>query len=211
MQNISVLFFLPVVYPFRIHIVVEETEPGEIFPFRTGNAVVAVGVDRKATAGEELAPYLDVPGTKETDEIGHDHIDAVFVEITVIPVAEEIELQGFAFHHPFVGNIGNINGSKVRLPRFGAETRKFRAVEFDEIIPVAVLVGNPLQKLRVIIIGVLRIPAAQLCELVQAFSFFRHRVPRINKILCNWYKNSIDGERSKWEGIPDMLRLQSDE
>ena len=70
----------------------EQTETGEILPFCTGNAVVAVGVDGKAAPGEEFSPYFNVPRPQQTNEIGHNHIHAVFMEITVIPVAEKIEL-----------------------------------------------------------------------------------------------------------------------
>ena len=197
-------FFSSVIYFFRIHIVVKKTVAGEIFPFRTGNAVIAVRINGKTAAGKEFAPYFYIAGTEQTNQVGHNHIDAVFVEITVIPIAEKVELQGFAFYHPFIRNIGNIDGGEIGLPRFRAEAREFRTIELDEIIPVFMLIGNFFQKIRIIIIEILRISAAQLGELVQTFSFLCHRLPRINKILCNCYKNSIVKRRCK-HGNPGLL------
>lgn len=157
---------LPIIHFFRIHIMMKETEPGEIPPFSPWNAIVAVGIDGKTAAGEKFAPHFDIPRAQETDEVRHDHIHAVFMKIAVIAIAEKIQFQRFAFHHVFVRNIGNINGGKVRLSRLRAEAREFRTVEFDEEIPVRMLVGDFFQKGGIIIIGILRILIAQLFQLI---------------------------------------------
>ena len=140
----------------------KETEPCEIPPFSAWNTIVTVGVDGKTAAGEEFAPHFDISRAEETDEVRHDHIDAVFMKIAVIAIAEKIKFQRFAFHHVLVGNIGNINGGKVRLPRLRAETCEFRAVEFDEKIPVCVFVWDSFQKRWIVIIRVFCVFAAQL-------------------------------------------------
>ena len=71
----------------------------KFFPLCSFHAVIAVGVDREASAGEEFAPDFDVPGLEEVDQVVHDDIDAVFMEVAVIAEAEEVEFQGFAFYH----------------------------------------------------------------------------------------------------------------
>ena len=153
----------------------QETEAGEVFPLGIRCAVVAVRVDGEPAAGEKFAPYFDIAGMEKLDEITHDDIHAVLMEIAVIAEAEKIELQGLAFHHVLIGDIGNINGRKVRLSCLWAEAGEFRAVELDEIVTIRVLIRDAFQKLRIVVIGVLGILASQLLQLVQAFSCFCHR------------------------------------
>ena len=99
----------------------QETEAGKVLPFGIRCAVVAVRVDGEPAAGEKFAPYFDITGMEKLDEVTHDDIHAVLVEIAVIAEAEKIELQGLAFHHVLIGDIGNINGRKVRLSCLRAE------------------------------------------------------------------------------------------
>ena len=153
----------------------QETEAGKVFPLGIRRAVVAVRVDGESASGEEFAPYFDIAWMEKLDEVTHDDIHAVLMEITVIAEAEKIELQGLAFHHVLIRNIGNINGRKVRLPRLRAEAGEFRTVEFDEIVTIRVLIRDAFQKLRIVVIGVLGILASQLLQLVQAFACFCHR------------------------------------
>lgn len=95
---------LSVVDSFWIHVVMEKTESCEVVPFGAWDAVVAVWIDGEAASGEEFAPDFDVTGTEKTDEVFHDHVDAVFMEVPVVAVAEEVKLQGFAFYQIFVWN-----------------------------------------------------------------------------------------------------------
>ena len=148
----------------------KQAEAGEVAPFGAGDAVVAIGVNGEAASGEKFTPHFDVPGTEQLDQIGHDDIDAVFVEVAVVPEAEEVEFQRFTFYHVLVRDIGNINGSEIRLAGFRAQAGKFGAIEFDEIIPVCMFIGNPFQQSRIVIVGILGILAAQLLQLVQAFA-----------------------------------------
>ena len=153
----------------------QETEAGEVFPLGIRRAVVAVRVDGESAAGEEFAPYFDIAWMKKLDEVIHDDIHAVLMEITVITEAEKIEFQGLAFHHVLIRDIGNINGRKVRLSRLWAEAGEFRTVELDEIVTICVLIGDAFQKLGIVVIGVLGILASQLLQLVLAFACFCHR------------------------------------
>ena len=165
---------LPVVHGIRIHIVPQQPVPGHIAPFRAAPAVIAVWVDRQPASWKETAPHFDIPRIEELDQVIHDEIHTVFMEIAVVAVAEKIELQGLALYNEFVRDIGNVNRSKIGLARLRAEARKFRAVELDKIIPVRVGIGHRFQQGRIIIKGILRLLAPKERQLVQAFSFFCH-------------------------------------
>ena len=119
--------------------------------------MVAVGVDGEAAAGEEFAPDFDVPGMEEVDQVVHDDIYAVFMEVTVIAEAEEVELQGFTFYHEISGDVGDVDGGKIGLPCLRAETGKFGTIETHPIIIPGVLVNKRLQHLRSIILLVFRL------------------------------------------------------
>lgn len=148
----------------------KQAEAGEVAPFGAGDAVVAIGVNGEAASGEEFAPYFDVPGMEQFNQVGHDDIHTIFMEVAVISETEEVKLERFTFYHVLVRDIGNINGSKIRLAGFRAQAGKFGTVEFDEIIPVCMFIGNSFQQCRIVIVGILGILAAQLFQLVQAFA-----------------------------------------
>lgn len=143
----------------------------KFFPLCSLHTVVAVGVDGEAAAGKEFAPDFDVPGMEEVNQVIHDDIDAVFMEITVIAEAEEVELQGFTFYHEISGNVGDVDGGKIGLPCLRAETGKFRTVEFDKIVAVFVFIGNSFQIVGVIVVFVAGVLIAQEGQLIQSFSF----------------------------------------
>ena len=129
-------------------------------PRGAGLAVVAVGVDGNAAPRGEFAPNLDVFGVHEADEILHDDVHAVLVEIPVVAKAEQVQLEGLALHHAGAGHIGYIDGGKIRLAGDGAEAGELRAVELDEIVVVRVLVGEGFQHLGGIVhrIGSFSVP-----------------------------------------------------
>ena len=133
--------------------------------------MVAVGIDGEAAAGEEFAPDFDVSGMEEVDQVVHDDIYAVFMEVAVIAEAEEVELQGFAFYHEISGNVGDVDGGKIGLPCLRAETGKFGTIKFDEIVAVFVFIGNSFQIVGVIVVFVAGVLIAQEGQLIQSFSF----------------------------------------
>lgn len=87
-------------------------------------------------------------------QVFHDDVDAVFVEGTVVSEGEEVEFEAFAFHHLYIRYVGNGDGRKVRLSRYGAKARKFGAVKFNEVVVVLVLVFKDFQDFRVVFIGI---------------------------------------------------------
>ena len=75
---------LPVIHLLRIHIVLSQPLDCHVLPHGPGLAVVAVRVDGDAAARRELAPDFDVFGIHELDEVFHDDVDTVLVEVPVI-------------------------------------------------------------------------------------------------------------------------------
>ena len=61
-----------------------EADPGDLFPARVRTAVVGVGMDGDASARREFAPDLDILRIHELDEVLHDSVHAILVEIAVI-------------------------------------------------------------------------------------------------------------------------------
>ena len=66
---------------------------GQLLVFGAGAAVVGVWIDADAATGREEADDLDVLGIHESDEILHDDVHAVFMEIAVVAEREEIQFQ----------------------------------------------------------------------------------------------------------------------
>ena len=75
---------LTVCYALRLHVVEMKTLFCSLFPLCTRLAIVCVWVDGQTTARRKLAPYLDVFRIHQLDEVFHDDIDAIFVEIPMI-------------------------------------------------------------------------------------------------------------------------------
>lgn len=79
---------LTVCYAFRLHIVEMKALFCCFFPVCTRLAVVRVWIDGQTTAWRKLAPYLDVFRIHQLDEVFHDNIDAIFVEIPMVTEAK---------------------------------------------------------------------------------------------------------------------------
>lgn len=140
---------------------IHHPELRHLLVLRARLAIIAVRVDRNTTTWSEFAPYLDVTGLHQLDQVIHDDVDAILVEIPVIAEAEEIQLERLALHHLDVRDIADIDRSKIRLPGDRAEAGEFRAVELDEVIPVRVLVVKGLQYTRIVRVVVGRSLVAQ--------------------------------------------------
>ena len=151
------------VFPWRaLEVVLLEAVFGQLFVFRSGTALVGIGIDADAASGGEESGHFDVFGVHEADEVLHDDVDAVLVEVTVVAEAEEIELQAFAFDHLLVGKIGNADFGKVGLPRDGAEAGEFGAVEAHPIVVVGVFVVEGFEHFGGIVALVFRLPAKSI-------------------------------------------------
>ena len=151
-----------------------QTLPGNVFPRRTGTAVIAVGIDADAAARQEFPPDFDILRIHGIDEVVHDDVDAVFVEVSVVAEAEQVEFQSLAFDHPFIGDVGNINRSVVRLTGHGTEAGEFRAVKLDEVVPVGMFVDEGFQKVRIVVCRIGRVLIAKEGNALKVFMISTH-------------------------------------
>ena len=134
---------------------IRQALPGHLLPFCSRHSVVAVGVDGDPAPRQEPAPYLDILRLHQRDQILHDPVHAVLMEISLVPVTEKVQFQGLTLHQPFIRNIRNDYVRKVRLPGNGTEAGEFRTIEFYKIIILRMLVLKGFQQVRCISVGIL--------------------------------------------------------
>ena len=75
---------LTICYALRLHVVEMKALFCRLLPLCTRLAVVCVRIDGQTTARRKLAPYLDVLRIHQLDEVFHDDIDAIFMEIPMV-------------------------------------------------------------------------------------------------------------------------------
>ena len=153
-----------------------EAGPGNLFPARVRAAVVGVGMDGDAATGRELAPDLDILRIHECDEVLHDSVHAILVEIAMVAEREQVELQALALHHALIGYVVDVNGGEIGLACDRAEAREFGTVELHEVVVFGMFVLEGLQHLRCVIGGIAYLLVSQQ---FQAFIFagLRHGLP----------------------------------
>lgn len=118
----------------------KKAELGHFFVFRSRSSVVGVGKNADAASWREDSRHFDVFWIHQFDEVLHDDVDTIFVEVAVVSEAEQVELQALAFHHFMVGEIVDAYFGKVGLPCDGAEAGELRAVEAHPIVVARVFV-----------------------------------------------------------------------
>ncbi len=136
--------------------------PGQLFPLGAGTAVIGVGIDGDAAARGKEARHLNVLGVHELDEILHDGVHAVLVEVSVAAETEQIQFQGLGFHHLHVRHVADADFRKVRLAGDGAQRGEFRAVETDPVVVVRMLVLKGFQHLGGVVLAVFGLVAQRL-------------------------------------------------
>ena len=82
--------------------------------------IVGKGVDTDSSAWHEIAGDLQILRIHQFDQVLHDDVHAILMEIAVVAEGEEVELEALALHHPFARDITDIQMSEVRLPCFRA-------------------------------------------------------------------------------------------
>ena len=83
--------------------------------------VVGERLDGDAAAGVEQPDNLYVLGIHQFDQIFQDDVDTVLVKISMVTETEKIELEAFAFHHLYAGNIIDDDVSEIGLASFGTQ------------------------------------------------------------------------------------------
>ena len=141
---------------------------GELFKLCAGAAVVSIGEDADAAARGEEAGHFDVFRVHEADEVLHDDIDTILVEVAVVAEGEEVEFEALALDHTDVGDVGDADFGVVGLSGDGTEGRKFGTVEAHPVVVVGVFVDERLKHFGGVVGGVF---CALAAEVLQAFCF----------------------------------------
>lgn len=130
-------------------------------------AAVGEGMDADSAPGHEDSLHLEIAGIHQLPEVVEYDVHAVFMEVSMVAEAEEIELEALALNHPVVRDIADADFRKVRLACNRAETGEFRAIETYPIIIFRMLVLEGFKYLRSIIHLVIRL----ISEGLQALKF----------------------------------------
>ena len=75
---------LTICYALRLHVVEMKALFCRLFPLCTRLAVVCVWIDGQTTTRRKLTPHLDILRIHQLDEVFHNDIDAIFVEIPMV-------------------------------------------------------------------------------------------------------------------------------
>ena len=86
-----------------------------------GVAVVGEGFDGDAATRVEQSDDLQIFGIHQLDQVFHDDVNAVLVEIAVVAEAEEVELQALALHHACARDVVDDNMSEIGLAGLGTQ------------------------------------------------------------------------------------------
>ena len=68
----------------------------------------------------------------------------------MLPDRKQIELEALALDHALIRNVIDIESREIRLPRYRAERREFRAAQRDHIVMLGMLVFEGLEQRRII-------------------------------------------------------------
>ena len=108
-------------------------------------------MDRDASSRSEQSGHLDVLRIHQTDQVLHDDVHAILMEIAMVAEAEQIELEALALDHADIRDILDAYLGEIRLPGDRTETREFRTVETHPVVILLMLVHKRLQHLRSIV------------------------------------------------------------
>ena len=87
----------------------------QTFVFGTWTTIIGVGPNADASTWSEDACHLDIFWVHQPDEVFHDGVDTVLMEVAMIAEAEEIEFEALALDHPLIRNITDTYFSEVGL------------------------------------------------------------------------------------------------
>lgn len=131
-----------------------EAIKSELFVLCSRLAVVGIRMDCNASAWSEDPCDFDITRIHKADQIFHDDIHTILVEITMIPETEKVEFQTLAFHHLHIWNIAYDDIGEVWLTCDRTKAGKFRAVEFHPVIVLLMFVDECFENFRSVILFV---------------------------------------------------------
>ena len=138
-----------------------EALPGQLLELGTRAAIVGVRMDGNASAWGEDASDLDVARIHQLDEVFHDDVDTVLMEVSMTAEREEIELERLRLDHLDIRDVRDDDVGEVGLPCDGAEAGELGAIELDPIVILGVLVDEGLEHLGCVILLVYCLLVAQ--------------------------------------------------
>lgn len=139
-----------------------ETMFGQFLVLGARTAVVGVRIDGDAATWGKETGNLDVFGIHQFDEVLHDDVYAVLVEVSMVSEAEKIEFETLALNHLDVRDIADAELREVRLSCNRTEGGELRTVETHPIVIALVLVFECLQYLRCVVHSVFGLAAKGL-------------------------------------------------
>ena len=126
-----------------------------------GVTVVGEGFDGDAATRIEHPNDLQILGIHQFDQVLHNHVDTVLVEVAMVAEAKEVELQALALHHQCARDVVDNKVAEIRLASLGAQRGELGAVQGHKVLVLRMFVLKRLQHLGRIVIVVLRILVAQ--------------------------------------------------
>ena len=127
-------------------------------------AIVGKRYNSDASSWVEVACDLEIAWIHEFDQVFHDDVDAVFVEIALVAEAEEVELEALALDHALTWNEANHNASEVGLSCNGTQGCELWAVESDDVLVVGVQILEGFEHLGVILVAVGSALVSKQCD-----------------------------------------------
>ncbi len=124
-------------------------------------AVVGERLDGDSPTGIEQADDLQILGIHQLDEVLHDDVHAVLVEVAVVAETEEVEFEALALHHQRAWNVINNDVPEVGLTCLGAQRGKLGTVEGHQVIVLRMLVLKGLEHFGRIVVTILGILITQ--------------------------------------------------
>ena len=124
-------------------------------------AIVGKRLDADAATRVKQADDLKVLGFHELDQVLHDDVHAVLVEVAVVAETEEIQLQALALDHAHTGDVVDDDVAEVGLAGLGAQRGELGAVERHHILILGVLVLEGLEHVGAVVKLILRALVAQ--------------------------------------------------
>ena len=100
---------------------VHEAVFGQLLVLRARPSVVGVGVNAYSAARRKQPDYLYIFRVHQLDQVLHDDVHAVFMEVSVVTETEKIQLQALTLYHADVGNIADAYLGEVGLTRNWAQ------------------------------------------------------------------------------------------
>lgn len=140
---------------------IHHAELRHLLELRTFAAVVGIRIDGNPPTRSKDTGDFDVFRIHQTNEVLHDFVHAIFVEVAVVAEAEQVQLERLALHHAHIGHVGDIDGGEVGLAGDGAQARELGTVELHEVVVARVLVLEGLQYRRVVVGRVLGMLVAE--------------------------------------------------